>query len=270
MQKTIKSLWSSTLIFTALLSSCGGGQDSSHTLRVGVQAGPEYSLAEEAKKVAKEKYNLDVELVSFNDYVMPNEALHQGDIDINIFQTKPYLDDQMNSRGYKLAVVGKTFVFPMAGYSKKIKNSNELKPGDTVVIPNDPTNLGRALLLMQEIGLIQLRNDVGLLPKIQDITKNKLKLKIIELEAPQLPRTLDDEKVTVAVINNNFAASHNLTAKNDGIFVENEKSPYVNIVVSREDNKTDEKVVTFTKAYQSEEVNAAANNIFKGGAIKGW
>lgn len=269
MYNTIKSLFSSAIIMTTLLS-CGDSGRSSDVLRVGVQAGPEYSLAEEAKKVAKEKYNLEVELVSFNDYVMPNEALHQGDIDVNVFQTKPYLDNQMQNRGYKLAIIGNTFVYPMAGYSKKIDHIDELKSGNTIVIPNDPTNLGRALLLMQEVGLIRLRDDVGLLPRLQDITENNLNLKILELEAPQLPRTLDDGQVTIAVINNNFAASHNLTAKNDGIFVENEKSPYVNIMVSREDNKEDEKVLNFAKAYQSEEVETAAEKVFKGGAIKGW
>jgi len=269
MSRTVISLFSVVIILTTLLS-CGGANRSTDILRVGVQAGPEYSLAEEAKKVAKEKYNLEVELVTFNDYVMPNEALHQGDIDVNVFQTKPYLEDQMASRGYKLAIAGNTFVYPMAGYSRKIKNISGLESGATVVIPNDPTNLGRALLLMQEVGLIQLKDDVGLLPRLQDITKNDLNLKILELEAPQLPRTLDDDKVAVAVINNNFAAGHGLIAKNDGIFVENEKSPYVNITVSREDNKEDEKVLSFAKAYQSEEVEAVAEKVFKGGAIKGW
>ncbi len=259
-----------SFVLAATLWSCGGNEASSDILKVGVQAGPEYSLAEAAQKVAKEKYNLDVELVSFNDYVMPNEALQQKDIDVNVFQTKPYLDVQTESRGYNFAIVGNTFVYPMAGYSKKIKNIGELKNGNTVVIPNDPTNLGRALLLLQEVGLIKLKADVGILPKLQDITENRLNLEILELEAPQLPRTLDDAKVTVAIINNNFAASNNLTAKRDGIFVENEKSPYVNIIVSREDNKDNEKVKNFTKAYQSDEVEAKAEEVFKGGAVKGW
>ncbi|WP_437917743.1 methionine ABC transporter substrate-binding lipoprotein MetQ [Sphingobacterium sp. LRF_L2] len=259
-------------IFLAAISlwSCNSGNQNKNVLKVGVQAGPEYSLAETAQKVAKEKYNLDVELVSFNDYVMPNEALQQKDIDVNVFQNKPYLDVQSTSRGYDFAIVGNTFVYPMAGYSKKIKHINELKEDNTIVIPNDPTNLGRALLLLQEVGLIKLKNDVGLLPKLQDITENRLHLKILELEAPQLPRTLDDDKVTVAVINNNFAASNNLTAKKDGLFIENEKSPYVNIIVSRQDNKEDEKVKTFAKAYQSAEVEAKAEEVFKGGAVKGW
>ncbi|MFD1770920.1 methionine ABC transporter substrate-binding lipoprotein MetQ [Sphingobacterium suaedae] len=268
MIKRLKTAFGSLVLFISICS-CTTTKDSD-VLRVGVQVGPEYSLAEAAKKVAKEQYNLEVELVSFNDYVMPNEALRQKDIDVNVFQNKPYLDVQTESRGYEFAVVGNTFVYPMAGYSKKIKQVSELKAEDTVVIPNDPTNLGRALLLLQQVGLIKLKDNVGLLPRLQDITENRLKLNILELEAPQLPRTLDDDKVTVAVINNNFAASHNLTAKRDGIFVENEKSPYVNIIVSRKDNQNDKKVKTFAKAYQSNEVEKVADEVFKGGAVKGW
>jgi len=254
----------------AVLISCGSSNKNTNVLHVGVQSGPELKLAEAAQKVAKEKFNLDVDLVTFTDYVMPNEALNQGDIDINVFQTRPYLAEQSKNRGYQLEVVGNTFIYPMAGYSKKIKSIQELKKDDTIVIPNDPTNLGRALLLLQEVGLIKLKADVGLLPTQLDIVENKIPVKILELEAPQIPRTLDDNKVSVAIINNNFAASNNLIAKRDGIFVENEKSPYVNIIVSRKDNKNDEKVQQFLKAYQSEEVEKAAEEAFKGGAVKGW
>jgi D-methionine transport system substrate-binding protein len=104
-----------------LLYSCGGGakKDDPNHIKVGVESGPEYDLAEAAKKVAKEKYGLEVELVQFNDYVMPNEALHQKDIDANVFQNKPYLDVQTKQRGYKFAIVGNTFVYPLAGYSKR-------------------------------------------------------------------------------------------------------------------------------------------------------
>jgi len=252
-----------------LLWSCGPSTDS-NTLRVGVQAGPEYKLAETAQRVAKEKYGLDVELISFNDYVMPNEALHQKDIDVNVFQTRPYLDDQSKNRGYDFAVVGNTFVYPMAGYSRKIKSIDELKKDDTIVIPNDPSNLGRALLLLEKVGLIKLDEGVGLLPTAQNIRENRLNLRILELEAPQLPRTLDDEQVTVAIINNNFAASNNLTAKRDGIFTEDGQSPYVNIIVCRSDNQADSKIQKFVQAYQSTEVEATAEEAFKGGAIRGW
>lgn len=257
---------------TTVLFSCGGNtkKDDPNHIKVGVESGPEYVVAQTAQKVAKEKYNLDVELVQFNDYVMPNEALLQGDIDVNAFQTRPFLDVQSKQRGYKFAVVGNTFVYPLAGYSKKIKTIAELKDGSTIIIPNDATNGGRALLLLQKAGLIKLKDGVGLVPKPTDIAENPKNLKILELEAPQLPRALDDQNVTIAIINNTFATPIGLIAARDGLFVEEKESPYVNIIVSREDNKDAEKVKNFVKAYQSEEVNQAAQKEFKGSAVKGW
>jgi D-methionine transport system substrate-binding protein len=254
------------------LSACGRKTqpNTSNHIKVGVESGPEYTVAQAAQKVAKEKYGLDVELVQFNDYVMPNEALSQGDIDLNVFQNKPYLDVQAKQRGYKFAILGNTFVYPLAGYSRKIKSIAELKDGSTIIIPNDPTNSGRSLLLLQKAGLLKLKDGVGLLPTVNDIVANPKTLKILELEAPQLPRALDDQKVTIAIINNTFAGPAGLVAKRDGIFVEDEKSPYVNIIVSREDNKDQDNVKKFVQSYQSPEVAAAAEVAFKGGAIKGW
>lgn len=266
-----------SLIFIALCSvglwvACGGNNrpnDPNHII-VGVQSGPEYALAEAAKKVAKEKFGLEVELVQFNDYVLPNEALHQGDLDANAFQNKPYLDVQTKQRGYKFAIAGNTFVYPLAGYSRKIQSLEELEEGNTVIIPNDPTNGGRALLLMQSAGLIKLADDVGLLPTVNDIVENRFHLRIMELEAPQLPRALDDRNVTIAIINNTFATPAGLTANRDGLFVEDKDSPYVNLVVCREDNQHEEKIRKFVEAYQSDEVLAVAEREFKGSAVKGW
>lgn len=263
------NLWILVLAM-GVLTSCGSSGRNADVLRVGVQAGPEYKLAEAAQKVAKERFGLEVELISFNDYVMPNEALRQQDIDLNVFQTRPYLEEQSKNRGYDFAVIGNTFIYPMAGYSEKIKRIEELKEGDTVVVPNDPSNLGRALLLMQQVGLLTLDDNVGLLPTRQNIRENPLNLNIMELEAPQLPRTLADKQVTIALINNNFAASNDLIATRDGIFMEDASSPYVNIIVSRKDNQNDEKVQQFVQSYQSEEVAAAAEEEFKGSAVKGW
>lgn len=267
-------LTSATIIAIAVFSllSCGGNNtpDDPNHIRVGVQSGPEYEIAKVAKEVAKEQYGLEVELVQFNDYVMPNEALQQGDIDANAFQNKPYLEVQAEQRGYNLAIVGNTFVYPLAGYSKKIKSLDELQDGSTVIIPNDRTNGGRSLLLMENVGLLTLKDGVGLLPTLADIVDNPRNLKILELEAPQLTRALDDQNVTVAIINNTFAAQIGLSAYQDGIFVEDKDSPYVNLIVSREDNKDTEKVKNFVKAYQSPEVEAAAEKQFQGGAIKGW
>ncbi|WP_294245569.1 methionine ABC transporter substrate-binding lipoprotein MetQ [uncultured Chryseobacterium sp.] len=259
-------------VFLLLLtSSCQSSRkDDPNYIKVGITAGPEQEIAETAKKVAKEKYNLEVELVAFNDYVVPNEALNNGDIDANAFQHVPYLNEQSKQRGYQLAVVGKTFLYPIVAYSKKIKNISELQPGSTVVIPNDPTNGGRSLLLLQKNGLLKLRDGIGLLPKVTDITDNPKQLKILEIEAPQLPRVLDDKEVVLAIINNNFAAQAGLDADKQGILKEDKDSPYVNLIVSRKDNRNAEKVKNFVKAYQSEEVARKAQEIFKAGAVKGW
>ncbi|ADW72517.1 MULTISPECIES: MetQ/NlpA family lipoprotein [Rahnella] len=258
------------LLGSLALVGCGPKEQDPNHIKVGVIVGSEQQVAEVAQKVAKEKYGLDVELVTFNDYVLPNEALSKGDIDVNAFQHKPYLDQQIKDRGYKLVPVGNTFVYPIAGYSKKIKSIDELKDGDQVALPNDPTNLGRSLLLLQKQGLIKLKDGVGLLPTVLDVTENPKNLKLVELEAPQLPRSLDDAKIALAVINTTYASQINLTPEKDGIFVEDKESPYVNLIVAREDNKDAENVKKFVQAYQSDEVNAAANKIFNGGAVKGW
>ncbi|MDC9590769.1 MetQ/NlpA family lipoprotein [Xenorhabdus sp. XENO-10] len=258
------------LLGTLILAGCGQEQRDPNHIRVGVIAGPELQVAEVAKQVAKDKYGLDVELTTFNDYVLPNESLSKGDIDVNVFQHKPFLDQQVKERNYKLAIVGNSFIFPMAAYSKKIKSLNELQDGSQIAIPNDPTNQGRALLLLQKQGLITLKEGVGLLPTILDITGNPKHLDIVQLEAPQLPRSLDDQKIAFAIINNTYAGQIGLTPEQDGLFIEDKNSPYVNIIVSRENNKSAENVQKFVKAYQSPEVEKEANKVFKGGAIKGW
>jgi len=273
MKISVKSVVAITIVTGSLfLFSCRGKSDKNDPdhIIVGVEAGPEYNLALVAQKVAKERYGLEVELVQFNDYVMPNEALHQGDIEVNAYQNKPYLDVQAKQRGYKFAIVGNTFVYPIAGYSKKIKKLSELKDESTIIIPNDPTNSGRSLLLLQKAGLLKLKADVGLFPTVNDIIDNPKQLKILEMEAPQLPRAIDDQKVAIAIINNTFATPVGLIAARDGLFMEDKESPYVNAIVAREDNKNETKVKNFVKAYQSPEVEQAAIKEFKGGAVKGW
>ena len=168
------------LIGSLALVGCGQDEKDPNHIKVGVIVGAEQQVAEVAQKVAKDKYGLDVELVTFNDYVLPNEALSKGDIDANAFQHKPYLDQQLKDRGYKLVAVGNTFVYPIAGYSKKIKSLDELQDGSQVAVPNDPTNLGRSLLLLQKVGLIKLKDGVGLLPTVLDVVENPKNLKIVE------------------------------------------------------------------------------------------
>ncbi|OIN07391.1 methionine ABC transporter substrate-binding lipoprotein MetQ [Oceanisphaera psychrotolerans] len=263
-------------VLTSALALAGCGEQAKDTaeevaakpLRLGVIAGAEEQVAEVAVKVAKAQYNLDVELVSFSDYVTPNVALNDGSLDINAFQHLPYLDKQIADRGYELVPVGNTFVYPIAAYSKVIKSLDELENGAKVAVPNDPTNLGRTLLLLEQQGLIEVDDAVGLEATTLNITANPKELQIIELEAPQLPRSLDD--VAFAVINTTYASQIDLLPGRDSLFVEDKESPYVNLIVARKDNQDDERIQTFVKAYQSEEVYQAALDLFKGGVVKGW
>lgn len=251
-----------------ILSGCGDKQADTSKIKVGVMAGAEAQVAEVAAKVAKEKYGLDVELVTFTDYVTPNAALDDGSVDVNAFQHKPYLDQQVTDRGYKLAIAGNTFVYPIAGYSKQVKSVDDIQDGARIAVPNDPTNLGRSLLLLEQQGLIKLREGAGLLATVRDIVENPKNIQIVELDAAQLPRSLDD--VALSIINTTYASSINLTPQKNGVFVEDKESPYVNLIVAREDNVNAENVKQFVQSYQTDDVYSAASEIFQGGVVKGW
>ena len=269
MKFSLKNLLTVATAASALvLAGCGEKEVDISKIKIGVMAGAEAQVAEVAAKVAKEKYNLDVELITFTDYVTPNAALDDGSVDINAFQHKPYLDQQIIDRGYKLAIAGNTFVYPIAGYSKQVKSVDEIADGSRIAAPNDPTNLGRSLLLLEQQGLLKLRDGVGLQGTVRDIESNPKNITIIELDAAQLPRSLDD--VALSIINTTYASSIDLTPQKDGIFVEDKESPYVNLIVAREENVNAENVQNFVKAYQTEEVYNAASDIFKGGVVKGW
>ena len=159
-------------------------------------------------------------------------------------------------------------MYPIAAYSKQITAIEQLKEGDRISLPNDPTNLGRSLLLLEQQGLITLKENAGLLASVRDVVENPKKFQFVELDAPHLPRSLDD--VALAIINTTYASSIDLTPEKDGIFVEDKESPYVNLMVARQDNVNAEKVQNFLKAYQTDAVAQGASEIFKGGAVKGW
>ncbi|SET01862.1 methionine ABC transporter substrate-binding lipoprotein MetQ [Thorsellia anophelis] len=265
--KPLKQLIKSPLITVLLLVAPFVGAES---IKVGVITGKETELAEAAALVAKERYGLDVELLEFTDGVILNEALDSGELDLNAFQHKPFLDEQIEARGYKLVPVANTFVYPIAAYSENIKSLDELKPGSTITVPMDPTNLGRSLLLLEKQNLITLREGVGLNPTQIDIIDNPKNLNIVELEPPLLPASLEDDTVALSIINTSFSTAIGLTPKKDGIFVEDKDSPYVNIIVAREENKDNPEVKQFIDSFQSDEVEQAADRLFEGSSVKGW
>lgn len=250
-------------------ASPAGDAPAAETIKVGVMAGPEQAVAEVASQVAKDKYNLTVELVEFNDYALPNTALSKGELDANAMQHKPYLDKDSQEKGLdNLAIVGNTFVYPLAGYSTKIKNLSELKDGAIIAVPNDPSNLARALILLEKQGLIKLKDRNNLFSTTNDIIENPKNLVIKEVDASVAARAIDD--VDIAVVNNNYAGQAGLTISENAVFVEDKESPYVNIIVARTDNKDSAAIQNFVKAYQTDEVEAEAKKQFKDGVVKGW
>jgi D-methionine transport system substrate-binding protein len=236
-------------------------------LKIGVTAGPHAQIMEAVKKVA-EKNGLKLQIVEFSDYIQPNAALAAGDLDANSYQHLPYLEDQIKTRGYKFTSAATTITFPMGIYSKKVKSLNELKDGARFGIPNDPTNGGRGLLLLQSKGLIKLKPEAGLKATPLDVASNPKKLKIVELDAAQLPRSLDD--LDAAAVNGNFAESAGLNPIRDAIAMEDAKGPYANVIAVRTQDKDKPWVAKLVQAYHSPEVKQFIATQFKNSVIASW
>ena len=234
------------------------------TIKVGVTAGPHAQILEAVKPIAA-KDGLDIQILEFTDYVIPNQALAGGDLDANSFQHQPYLDNQVKDRGFDLVSVGKTVVYPIGIYSKKVKSLEELPAGAKFAIPNDPTNGGRVLLLLQAKGLIKLKDGGNLKASPIDIVENPKKLEIVELDAAQLPRSLDD--VTAAAINTNFALEAGIDPVKDTIAREDADSPYANVIVVRKADKDKPWVAKLVKSYNSPEVKEFILTKFKNAVV---
>ncbi len=220
--------------------------------------------AEQAKKTG-----LDIELVYFSDYALPNDAVNAGEIDANAFQHTPYLNNQIEQRGYKLSVVGYTFLTPIGVYSHKIKDIKELQNRADVGIPNDPSNGGRALLLLNSLGLIKLKDAHDILASPLDIIENPKNLKIRELDAGILGGAIDD--FDIAIINTNWALVSRLNLQKDAIAWEKaENNPYNNIIVVRTADKDEPWVKKLVAAYNSEPVRIKIKEIFGTTAQTSW
>jgi D-methionine transport system substrate-binding protein len=249
-----------------LFSLVACNKPSPNTLVIGAIAGPETELIETAKQVAKNKYGLDVKIIAFNDYNLPNEALQDGSLDANVYQHLPYLQTAMKAHHYELEAIGRTFVYPVGIYSKKVKTLAELPEKAIIAVPNDPSNEMRALQLLAKAQLITLKetNNTGL----QDIATNPHHFQFKEMDAAQLPRVLPD--VDAAVINTTFALPAGLTPSHDALFTEDKDSPYANIIVIRRDSPKKAQLELFVKALNSDEVKEKAQTLFGDSAIPAW
>ncbi|WP_010648628.1 MetQ/NlpA family ABC transporter substrate-binding protein [Oceanobacillus massiliensis] len=258
------------VLLIGLLAACGSdeaeGLLEDDVLKVGVTAGPHEEIVEKVAELG-EAEGLEIELVVFNDYVMPNVTLSEGEIDINSFQTEPFFDVMNEERDLGLVKVADTVTFPMGMYSEKVTDLQDLEDGSSVGLPNDPTNGGRALLLFEEAGLITLEEGLGVNATINDIADNPHDFEFIELDPAQIPRQLGE--VDAAAINSNFALEAGLVPGEDSIFIE-QNSEFVNLIAVREENKEDEVVQQFIDLYQSDEVKQFIEENFNGSVIPGW
>ena len=260
------------VVLTAIfIASCSNTNKDSITVKIGHVGESDRTIWKPVQeKLSKEGIN--VKLVSFADYSIPNQALNDGDIDLNAFQHHAYFYNETNTKGYNLSILGVTFISAMNIYSQKISNVSEVKNGDKVAIPNDPSNGGRALKVLQAAGLIKLKDNAPDNPEVSDIGENPLNLDIVEVEAGSIYSLLPD--VACAVINCNYALDFGLNPGADFIFQDNpriyDNNMYVNLIAARTEDKDNEIYKKIADAYHSPEVEKVYAEEFKGAYLPAW
>ncbi len=246
------------------LAACGKPATDESRLVVAATAVPHAEILEVVKPILqKQGVTLDVRV--FNDYVQPNDQLVQKQVDANYFQTEPYLDAYNRDRKTRLVTVVGVHIEPFGAYSRRIKSLAELPAGADVVIPNDPSNNSRALILLDKAGVIKLKDPSNALSTQRDIVDNPKQLKFRELDSAMLPRVLD--QVDLALINTNYALDAGLDPTRDALAIESKDSPYVNFLVARADNRDDARVQKLAKALTGPEVKAFIEHKYKGAVL---
>lgn len=246
------------------LSACGKPAADDSRLVVGATAVPHAEILQVVKPILeKEGVKLDVRV--FNDYVQPNDQLVQKQVDANYFQTEPYLDAYNRDRKAGLVTVTGVHIEPFGAYSRRFRSLAELPSGADVVIPNDPSNNSRALILLDTAGVIKLKDPGNALSTQRDIVENPKGLKFRELDSAMLPRVLD--QVDLALINTNYALDAGLDPTSDALAIESRDSPYVNFLVARRDNKDDARVQKLAAALTGPEVKAFIERKYQGAVL---
>ena len=212
-----------------------------------------------------QKEGITLKVIEFSDYIQPNLSLNDKELDANFFQHKPYLDSFSKDRGLKLTSLVAVHIEPMGVYSHKVKNVADVAEGSEVAIPNDPTNGGRALKVLETAGLIKVRPEAGVTATINDVVDNPKKIKFREIEAAQLPRALDD--VALAVINSNYALGAGLNPTTDALAIESSDSPYVNVLVVKESNENNEAIQALVDALHSDTIRDYITETFDGAVV---
>jgi D-methionine transport system substrate-binding protein len=238
-------------------------------LRIGVTAGPHAQVMEKVREIAARPdgpgAGLAIRIIEFQDYIQPNVALAAGDLDANSYQHQPFLDQQVRDRRLPIVAAGKTLVFPMGVYSRRHRRLADVPAGGRIAIPNDPTNGGRALVLLAANGAFRLRDGADFRATVADIAENPRRLRIVELEAAQIPRAL--EEVEAATINTNFAIPAGLNPVRDAIAIESADSPYANLIVVRRGDTEAGWLRRLLAAYHTQEVKDFVQATFAGGVV---
>lgn len=266
--KKVLAILAAMAVAILALAGCGGEDKQAaelKVLKVGATAVPHAEVLEQVKDDLKAE-GIDLQIVEFNDYVQPNLAVNDRELDANYFQHIPYLENFVKEHPeVKLVNAGAVHIEPMGVYSHKVKSLDELQDGASVAIPNDPTNGGRALILLAKAGLITLADPTNIAATVQDITANPKNLQFQELEAAQVPRAIDD--VDIAVINSNFAMQVPLNPVTDSLIIEDASSPYVNIVAVRDGDADRPEIKALIKALQSEKVKKFIDEKYSGAVV---
>lgn len=238
--------------------------DERITIKLGV-VGTTNEWWDPAIEVLKEE-GIDLELVVFSEYVQPNRALSEGEIDLNAFQHHAYLNKEIEEVGYDITAIADTIIAPLGIYSKKIASLDELKDGDQIAIPQDPTNGGRALKILEQAGLITVDPAAGYTPEVNDVTENSLNLQFVQVEASQTAALLDD--VAAGFINGAHAVDNGYTPNKDAIYIEQveegSENPYINVIVARTADKDNELYQKVIKAFQTAETEKVIEDVYKG------
>ena len=278
--KKLLLLLTTLVLATVLLTGCGDGEAeeneegeeeksglSDESLKVGVTGGPHELIFEVIQDLAIED-GLDIELVVFSDYIMPNTALDEGEIDLNSYQHEPFLDEYNEDHDTNLVAAFPSVLSAIGVYSNDVTDIEDTPKGAQIGIPNDPSNSSRALVLFEEAGIIKLDDDKRDNATVLDIVENEKDVEFLELDAAQLPKMLDE--VDLAVINGNFATSSGLDPTTDSIFTESADSPYVNVVAVREENLDDPVIEQIKEYYHTDEVKDFILDEYKGAYQPSW
>ncbi|PTQ57232.1 MAG: Methionine ABC transporter substrate-binding protein [Candidatus Carbobacillus altaicus] len=263
------------------LSACGksdtgqttgeaGKNTTTGVIKVGATQEPHAQILNGVVKPKLKEQGIDLEVIVFQDYVQPNTQLYEKQLDANYFQHIPFLEQTNREKGYNLIAIGGVHIEPLGAYvakGKSYQNARDIPDGATIAVTNDPTNVGRMLLLLEREGLIKLKEGKGSEATVQDIVENPKKLNFLQMDAPLLARALEDPQVDLALINTNFALQAGLNPVKDAIFMEDKESPYVNVLAVRPDNKDDPRIQALLDVLLSEDVKTYIEETYNGAVV---